>query len=267
MTQDVDKENNSKTVSPQDFLLKIPLYEDVAINENGFHDLEYFKGSVDCFCLECGRHSVFISKGKEYRGGSGTSNYQFHIVIYCTRDENHRARFVFLAHDGHIRKIGQYPSQADLTTPDLQKYRKVLGDDRFPELARGVGLISHGVGIGAFVYLRRIFEHLISEARQKAKGDEHWKEEDFEKARMDERIALLHDYLPSFLVENRLLYGILSKGVHDLTENDCLEAFPIVKLGIELILDEELERHSRAKKVQNAKKEIGSLGARLKRES
>ena len=64
------------------------------------------------------------------------------------------------------------------------------------------------------VYLRRVFEGLIAKARAKA-AEAGWQEADYEKARMDEKIALLKTYLPPFLVENRKLYGILSKGIHD----------------------------------------------------
>ena len=163
-----------------------------------------------------------------------------------------------------MQKIGQYPSLADLAVPDLQKYRSVLGDEGFRELTRAVGLASHGVGIGAFVYLRRIFEALIEKARQQAVAESGWDEAAFENARMDEKIALLKQKLPRFLVDNRALYGIMSIGVHTLSEARCLEAFPVVRVGIELMLDEHLERIDREKKIAAAKKNISALESTLK---
>jgi hypothetical protein len=81
---------------------------------------------------------------------------------------------------------------------------------------------------------------------------------------MDERIKLLRDHLPTFLVENRALYGVLSKGIHDLREQECLEYFPVVRVGIEIILDEQLERVKRETKLATARKALESVGQKLK---
>jgi hypothetical protein len=75
---------------------------------------------------------------------------------------------------------------------------------------------------------------------------------------------MLKHHLPTFLVENRSLYSIMSVGVHTLSEAKCLAAFPVVRVGIELILDEDLERHAREKKITDASKSISTLGATLK---
>ncbi|MGD9725837.1 MAG: hypothetical protein AB7R40_14025 [Nitrospiraceae bacterium] len=93
-----------------------------------------------------------------------------------------------------------------------------------------------------FVYLRRLFEALIEKARQTAAAEPGWDEAAFKNARMDEKIAILRQHLPKFLVDNRALYGIMSMGVHMLSKARCLEAFPVVRVGIELMLDERLER-------------------------
>ena len=76
---------------------------------------------------------------------------------------------------------------------------------------------------------------------------------------MGERILLLSKYLPDFLVENRAIYGVLSKGIHELSEEECLNAFPAVKLGIEIILDAKLEEAARRKKLEAAAKSIQAL--------
>jgi len=53
--------------------------------------------------------------------------------------------------------------------------------------------------------------------------------------------------LPTAL-QNPNLYTILSKGIHELTEEECLEMFPMIKIGIELILDERIAEKEREKK-------------------
>jgi len=255
---------------PQNFCLNVPIYEKFRYDsekQNPFFALEHYKGSLDCYCHGCTRHTVFNRCGEpEYREHHHKFNYTFALSFSCSRDRNHRVCFVFHSHEGILQKIGQYPSLADLVVPDLQKYRSVLGDEKFRELTRAVGLASHGVGVGAFVYLRRIFETLIEKARQQAATEQGWDDAAFENARMDEQIAILKLHLPKFLVDNRKLYGIMSMGVHTLSEAECLEAFPVVRVGIELILDEHLEQQAREKKIATATRNISTLKSVLKRD-
>jgi hypothetical protein len=86
----------------------------------------------------------------------------------------------------------------------------------------------------------------------------------FQQARMDERIAVLKDHLPPFLVEQRKLYSILSKGIHFLTEKECIEAFPVVRVGTELILDQKVAAKRQEHKMNEAKKQIAMLQQKLK---
>jgi hypothetical protein len=204
--------------SPQEFCLTVPLYEKFKFDKNKSSPLfafEMYKGTLDCFCHGCQRHSVFHRLGEpQYTEYAHLNDYIFELYFACSRDTNHRITFMFRSHQGILQKIGQFPSLADLATPDLQKYRPVLGDERFRELTRAVGLASHGVGIGAFVYLRRIFEHLIDKARHVASGQPGWDQAAFDRSRMDDKIVTLKDHLPSFLVANLALYGIMSGGTH-----------------------------------------------------
>lgn len=253
--------------SPEDFCLAVPLYDSYSFDHEasgGFFSIEHFKGTLDFYCPECGAHSVFrLAHEAKYRDTSHVRNYIFSLAFVCSRDNAHRADFIFRAHRGVIQKIGQSPSIADIATPDLRKYRPVLGQERFRELVRGVGLATHGVGVGAFVYLRRVFEWLIEQARLAASSDPSWSEENFLRARMEERITLLANHLPEFLVKNRGLYGILSVGVHTLTEKQCLDAFPAVKLAIELTLDDLVKAHERNEKMKVAAKSLEALKGTL----
>lgn len=253
--------------SPQDILLSVPLYHAFRFDDterNPFFSLEHFKGPLDLYCPECGRHSVFtLAREAKYSDRSYFSNYVFSLAFNCSREESHRALFVFLAHKGVLKKIGQTPSLADISVPDLRKYRPVLGEERFEELTRGIGLATHGIGVGAFVYLRRVFEWLIERARVSASVEHGWSEDEYAQSRMDEKISILKDHLPEFLVQNRGLYGILSVGVHTLNEADCLAAFPAVCLAIELILDDLLDDCERESKVKAAAKSLEALKASI----
>lgn len=196
-------------------------------------------------------------------------NKTYSLEFYCSRNRDHRLLFFLKTEfslDGniYITKIGQFPSTADITNEDTKKYVKVLGRERSREFNKAIGLVSHGVGIGSFVYLRRIFENLIEEAHNEAQGETDWNEEEYLKARMNEKVGLLKSHLPEFLVQHKSLYSILSKGIHELSEEECLDMFPIVRSGIELILDEKIEQLEKAKKTAEARKSIEALSGKYK---
>jgi hypothetical protein len=251
-----------------DFCLNTPLYQSFRVGETNYEELRrirWYNGHIDCYCIECKQPSVFHAKRTDVFGvDPEAENFLFEHIFTCSRDSGHQIVFYFRIHKNTITKIGQYPSLADLATVEIQKYRKVLGPEHYPESNRAVGLASHGIGIGAFVYLRRIFENLIEEAHKLEMASSGWNEDVYQKGRMDDKISLLKNALPAFLVKNKSLYSILSKGIHELTESECLSAFPVTRLGIELILDEKLEKLERDRKIREASSDISELTQRLK---
>ena len=158
-----------------------------------------------------------------------------------------------------IIKIGQYPSIADFHISEIKQYKKLLSTDKLKEFTRAIGLAANGVGIGSFVYLRRIFESLIEDAYTMCKNDGTVDEENYKKSRMDQKIGLLSTHLPDFLVENKSMYSILSKGIHELDEETCLIHFDSLRVGIEIILDEKLDELKKKEKIELAKKKLMSI--------
>lgn len=156
--------------------------------------------------------------------------------FFCAMDNAHHLDYIVLTFGDKMKKIGQYPSIADLEFPELKEYRKVMAKEDEKELKRAIGLFASGIGVGSFVYLRRIFERIIITASQKAIKEGKIKEEDFNTAHVDEKIKMLAEYLPKSLVNNPIFYGIVSKGIHELSEKDCLEFFPVMQSFIMMIL-------------------------------
>lgn len=268
--------------SPIDFFLEVPIYKAFLIDPEQYVkiiQIEHFRGNMDCYCLDCKKESVFhvlrtinddafnnmvrISAKNIYQYQFINDHY-FNISFICSRNAAHKIYYTFQIKNNKFMKIGQSPSMADIANQNIKKYRKILPAELFGEFSRSIGLVSHGVGIGSFVYLRRIFEYLISKAYIKAKKEPNWDDNTYQKSRMDEKVILLKNHLPTFLVEQRALYSILSKGIHELTEQECLNAFPIVMTGIELILDEKLNEQERLAKEAEARKEIGKLTGEIK---
>lgn len=268
-TGDISILTRKEPPEPLHFLLKTPLYEIFEYNtdelEKGF-DLYQFDEIFDCYCPECNGHSIFkadYSAPRYYSADAWIDKGRFVISAKCSRDTSHALFFLFEAKGQTIQKIGQLPSLASLHMHDVQKYSKVIEKEYFREFTKAIGLAAHGVGVGSFVYLRRIFETLIEEAHKKASLQDHWNENLYLQSRMGERIEMLAHELPDFLIKNKNMYGILSKGIHELSEQDCLNAFPIVKLGIEMILDERIVAKERAKKLEEATKAMQALSGNM----
>ena len=76
---------------------------------------------------------------------------------------------------------------------------------------------------------------------------------------MEEKIKLVAPYLPTLLLETKQIYGVLSKGVHVLEEQECLSSFSNAKLVIELILDEHLLQLEKEQRIVSAKTELDSF--------
>lgn len=157
-------------------------------------------------------------------------NFEF----ICSMDEKHHLDFTVLVNDNSFMKIGQFPSIADITFPGLDDYKHVISKQDRSELGTAIGLFANGVGAGSYVYLRRILERLVYQAKENA-GDKV-DNDSFENAKVADRIKMLEGYLPDILVQNTTIYGILSKGIHELSEEECLNYFPVVKECIFQIL-------------------------------
>ena len=260
--------------SAADLCVQQPLYSpfEVHNSQTGQDQLYEFIASnfqIDTFCPWCAKPTVLV--GGEFKVGVPSWEFDlrdrtFEKKFICSREHDHWFYFYFRLQAESLTKVGQSPSMADIEQGQIRNYRSVLDKDHYQELNRAIGLASHGVGIGSYVYLRRIFERLVEEAHAKASGEAGWDEDAYTKSRMDEKIALLKSHLPEFLVAQRSLYGILSKGVHSLDEETCLSHFPILRAGIELILDQKLALDRQAKKMAEATKQIGLIQEELKKD-
>lgn len=292
--------------NPEHFILKTPLYEKFKFYESDFETIlhiEFFTGTLDTFCIECDKDSIFKSNaelpqvgrgsrpetkqtlqetlehGKGWLSVSSDSNDLYEISFHkyalrdrivkleftCTRDQKHKLIFIIKVYKSELEKIGQSPSIADLQKSNINKYRKILGSEKASEFTRAIGLSAHGVGIGSFVYLRRIFESQIELARSIASKQPDWDKNEYSKSRMDEKILLLKNHLPESLVKNRDMYWILSLGIHSLNEQQCLEYFEPIKLGIEIILDEKLQKQEKLKKESKTQKLLASIKSKIKK--
>lgn len=266
-------------LDPNYFIFRLPLYDSVTIQPDMVSEFIYlmnFTDQVEEFSLKLKENTSYKVKQLPHSIHSNRSIMISYvglreIKLQCVRTREDAIVYFKIEEESKIdnqiiykvTKIGQTPSIADIEIAKIKEYSSVLNNDKLNEFSKAIGLVTHGVGIGSYVYLRRIFESLIEEAHEKIRNRDKWNEDQFQKSRINEKIEMLQEFLPDFLVDNRAIYGILSKGIHSLTEEECLENFEIVKDVIELILDEKLEQVKKAKKIAGAQNRLQELTKKL----
>lgn len=268
-------------MTTQEFIFDIPLYQKIEGDDvkqiikdltsimtpkfDGYN-AQHKKESTYCVW-----HKLSCRHNMEYISDTSISDHRlfqctepWYVTFRCGRYNDEIEIMILLDAEKHtIMKIGQYPTIADMHKVQIKQYKGVLSDEEMKEFSRAIGLAASGVGIGSFVYLRRIFENQIAEAYEKALEKGEITREEFAPKRMDEKIEMLKDYLPETLVEARSIYGILSKGIHSLTEEECLMHFDVVRKGLEMILDDKLEQKKKAEKRKETMASISALKAKL----
>lgn len=272
-----DKPAESSAPDPHtaaEFLVEVPLYTEFKPSGAFLKKLRHTGFRFDSYCVECAKESTFSTAELSIKrvppsisGGFEKPSWltagAFSIRATCGRVGSHiYIGFFLMKPDGTLRKVGQHPSRADIASADLRKYRSVLKNEWLRELNAATGLASHGVGIGSFVYLRRIFEGLIQD-HYTAFTKDHGEIEGFVPMRMNEKVKALAAVLPPLLVEHSASYAILSKGIHELDEQTCLEFFPVIRRSIILILDQDLRMRSAAQEAEALKVELQKIAGRL----
>lgn len=180
----------------------------------------------------------------------------------CAMDKSHHVDYIVRTDGNTMIKIGQYPSVADMEFPKLKEDDKVLTEEDRREMGTAIGLYASGVGVGSYVYLRRILERILSQAREKA-GDSI-DVEIFNRSKVKEKIEMLKDYLPPFLTSNKTLYGVVSKGIHELSEKDCILYFPVVRDCIFMILDQWEEMRKKEAKEKEISAGLAKIASKIK---
>lgn len=286
-----DKERTEAFI--QEIFLKKGLYEKIPIDGNYNEFLEallFEKIELDVYCPECKNERLFRSKARRNNlqpkpfktyFDQAANNFEedkrerleyivskcpeISRVFVCPKNISHVAVFTFILKENFLIKVGQYPSFLDINYPDLKSYEKVLGKDKFKEYKEALRLHSNGVSIGAFVYLRRIFEGLLKEAAKEMSQDSGISYDELIKQRTEDLIKQLEGYLPEFLVENRKLYKIISAGIHELTEESCRDIFDDIKTAIEVILKDRVEKREHIKKTRESGKALQKIRQDIKK--
>ncbi|WP_421773113.1 hypothetical protein [Gracilimonas sp.] len=273
-------------MTPEEYFLNTSLYSRFSLEDLKYHRFALLVCPVQPIkstCLICNEESVFkpidikssLNKVGTNRWVSVTStqNYsmidpdimhEFKTTFSCTYCNVQKLVFYSLVYKNSLQKIGQSPSYADLNFNGLNKYKKFLGE-YFNEYKRAIGLASSEIGIGSFVYLRRIIEKKILGYAVELANE---KEKDFDLKEYNDlyfkdKVNRLKEYLPTYLIENTHVYSILSKGIHELSEQECNRYFSVLIGAIEHIMDDAIAKENARKKREEIQKKLNEINSDL----
>ena len=187
---------------------------------------------------------------------SSCENYEFKFFLEFIKTGKSRSNENNYV--GYVWKIGQTPAWEIKIDKNLEK---ALGDHS-DMYKKGLVSESQSYGIGAYAYFRRITENIIDEllnsvASLIGEEDREKYQEALEKVKKtrvtEEKIDLIVDLLPESLQPDgfnplKSLHSALSDGIHNKSDDDCLEAADTIKEILTYLLEEISRRNDRAKK-------------------
>jgi hypothetical protein len=151
--------------SVKDFLFDTPLYSPVKVTDEEIRLPDFFSlfFNISDFTIEGynvlkkTESTFIISRNLMYSGLSYEDGGYGEVQLECKRYHDIlRFHILWNSEQMYIVKIGQYPSVADFHIGEIKDYNRVISQDKLREFTKSIGLAAHGVGIGSFVYLRRV---------------------------------------------------------------------------------------------------------------
>ncbi len=269
----------------EEIIFDSPLYSkwkrNVEIDEDGIvreYELDYlissFNNRVDRYCTKCDKHRIFAAD-KNFFDVPNVRNVHFPHKIEdkpcffksfrCSAVPEHKILFSFIVEGDEVIKISEFPSKYDSVKDTFNDYKKVLDKEKITELSKASQLESFGYAIAALLYYRRIFESIILTTFTESPIENKITEEEFRQKRMNEKIEYISDFLPEYFKVNSHMYGVLSKGVHELEEQECQKYLPIVKTIIFFSLDEAVERRNKEIRKAEMAKKLDEANSKLKK--
>jgi hypothetical protein len=192
-----------------------------------------------------------------------SKDYGFFYVTYrCSNCQKVQKTFSLAAKvdantkpQGECYKFGELPTYGP---PVSSKLIKLIGPDR-DEFLKGRRCENQGLGVGAFIYYRRVVENQknrilgeiikVSEKIEAAEEKIQQLKSAVTETQFSKALNMAKDAMPESLLINGhspilLLHSALSEGVHTLTDEQCLELAGSVRI----VLGELSERLSQALK-------------------
>lgn len=262
------------------FLEEYPLYKKFVTTD--FYNwtlLENLpKPAIHMYCWQCDSDQTFnmINEYSEvdYRANANSIGKTLRARYICSACKNSaRLFFIYFGEEKILEKnkegeeiektavslikVGQYPSW----NIEMDKELESMLGEHAEYYKRGLICESQSYGIGAYAYFRRITEDVIDEllesildlVEEDEKEQYREKLEEVKKEKIAEKkIILVKDLLPKSLQVDGMnplkeLYGVLSQGIHNETDEECMEKAETIR-GILVFLVNQVIRTKKDKK-------------------
>ena len=143
--------------------------------------------------------------------------------------------------DGQMFKFGEFPAFGPPTPPKLMK---LIGPDR-SDFLKGRRCENQGLGVGAFIYYRRVVESQknrilqeiikVSEKLSAPKERLDILRNAISEVQFSKALDMAKDVLPESLLINghspiKLLHSALSEGVHAMSDEECMKLATCVRI-------------------------------------
>ncbi len=255
------------------FLETEPPYKQTVITHDFFNALNtnFTNVKLELNCTNCKDERVFVFKNC-FDGGHRVIQYRTlednsiklpllrYLVEYECSFCGKIYLFPLILENNIIQKIGQSPSFAQLEQLSVEKYRNVLSK-YYIEYKRSLSAYSQGMGVASFVYLRRILENLVEHKYAKLEN----KNNEIKFLDKLKAVEKCEQIIPEEIQKIKgQIYSILSKGIHEYTEEECIRLYDVVRFVIELILDKQLEEKQRNDKIAAS---VAQINGKLRTEN
>ena len=220
-------------------------------------------GVGSTYCVKIDAASL-LDESAHFNDDEGIINYSFQ----CTMNPRHQCKMYFLytikSNAMSLIKIGQYPINMALMNSRSNEFKRVLNkyrafeDYRFYERS-----ISNDLLIGACTYLRRILEKMVIfklndetiDQAQKQKADT-----------FDKKIRLVKHLFDEEIQETlKSSHVLLSKGIHELNNEDISEFYSLILKVIDIQLESELEELEKNERRKNLLRGINDSVEKFKK--
>jgi hypothetical protein len=193
---------------------------------------------------------------------NSTSRFLFHYNFACSHNEEHKYFLdLEITQSKNIvilRKVGQLPSPYELMHEN--RYDDVLNDlESLEDYRKSIETTAYNYHVASFMYSRRVLERIML---KKFLGLGNTKKEFKKIINFEEKFKLTKEIIEPELRDHfKPLYGVLSEGIHNLTDEECREYYTIlhdlVKFQLEYMLIEK-ERETHKQKTINKLQKITS---------
>jgi len=225
---------------------------------------KWSKIPINMVCENCNSLQTFNMTNEYYHLGDGkynlsANNRVLDLKFLCQSCQTFERRFFVHVNavPDTMYKVGQYPEWEIKMDKNLEK---TLNKHSIT-FRKGLVCESHGYGIGAFSYYRRITEDIIDELldsifdliEEKHKAEYQEALQKTKSTRVtQEKIDLVKDLLPTILKPNGMnplgvLHSELSEGLHAESDEACLENANHVKNILTFLITQIIQSKESAK--------------------